>query len=160
MHSGVNKKRVPRTTPAAPIVSKDAIWAPVVIPPAATMGGPLGMARSTACSNVKSGGELEVPWPPLSGPTESYVEWVIPWIMISINQNTVHTSERRALHHYGINLPFSRGTPSFLHWIHDHENESLMWTFCIVRANLGDIFSEISSKCEPNNARHLLEDGW
>ncbi len=58
MHSGVNRKYVPRRS--------EAICAPVVIPPAATMGGPLRSAARITAMRVKRGGASDASCPPAS----------------------------------------------------------------------------------------------
>lgn len=55
--SGDNKKRVPNTTPEAPNVSKEAIWAPFARPPAPRTGGPPGGLKARISgTSVNSGG--------------------------------------------------------------------------------------------------------
>lgn len=64
----MNKKRVPAAIPDAPSVNRDANWAPVAIPPAASVGGPLGISVRTALRSMDRGGAVALPCPPASCP--------------------------------------------------------------------------------------------
>src|SRR6267378_780140 len=83
--SGERRKRVPRTTPDAPRVRRDAICEPAANPPAASSGGPCSWEATLASKGKRDKrGRLALsPWPPASFPVSQVKRQVRETVLIN-----------------------------------------------------------------------------
>jgi hypothetical protein len=145
MHSGVHKRRDPKTMPSAPIASSPAICLPVETPPAASIAGPDGNASRTAAKSKESVGASPFPCPPASCPVNDRYS-------ISISLSLIFEAEP-TLNYKNICVPFVSCFEGFSNGADNHKYESFILMLQIPLVDLINMFSQVSPEGKPDCGR-------